>query len=118
MRIKTGVISIKKRRKILKRASGFFGAAHRRYKVAKEQVMHAMRYEFVHRRQRRRDFRSLWISRINAAARMNGLTYSKLIAGLNNAGADVDRKILAKLAIEDIAAFAKYVELAKSNLKH
>lgn len=117
MRIKTGVISIKKRRKILKRASGFFGAAHRRYKVAKEQVMHAMRYEFVHRRQRRRDFRRLWISRINAASRLNGITYSRLIDGLSKAGVDVDRKVLAKIAIEDNAAFAKYVELAKANLK-
>ncbi|HNW31381.1 MAG TPA: 50S ribosomal protein L20 [Caldisericia bacterium] len=118
MRVKGGIVARRRRKKVLNRASGFFGAAHRRFKIAKEQVLHAERYEFIHRRQRKRDFRRLWITRINAAARMNGITYSRLVAGLNGAGFEIDRKILAKLAIEDANAFTKLVELAKANLKN
>ncbi len=116
MRVKRGFVARHRRKKILARASGFFGAAHRRFKIAKEQVLHAERYEYIHRRERKRDFRRFWITRINIAARDNGITYSKLIAGLAKAGFATDRKILAKLAVEDPNAFTKIVELAKSNL--
>ncbi len=116
MRVKGGTVSRQRRKKVLNRASGFFGAAHRRFKTANEAVGHAERFEFVHRRQRKRDFRRLWITRINAATRENGLTYSKFIAGLAQAGFATDRKILAKLAIDDPNAFTKLVEMAKASI--
>lgn len=116
MRVKGGSVSRQRRKKILKRASGFFGASHKRFKCANEAVGHAERFEFIHRRQRKRDFRRLWITRINAATRENGLTYSKFIAGLAQVGFATDRKILAKLAIDDPNAFTKLVEMAKTNI--
>lgn len=116
MRVKTGTVTRARHKKVLKRAKGFFGASGRRYRVAHEAVIHAERYEFIHRRARKRDFRRLWIARINAASRENGITYSRLINGLSLAGFETDRKILAKTAIEDPAAFTKLVELAKSKL--
>jgi large subunit ribosomal protein L20 len=116
MRIKGGVTSRRRHKKVLKRAKGFFGAAHKRYRVAHEAVIHADRSQYIHRRTKKRDFRRLWITRINAASRENGISYSRFINGLSKAGFDTDRKILSKLAIEDPNTFTKLVELARSNL--
>ncbi|MCK5744181.1 MAG: 50S ribosomal protein L20 [Caldisericia bacterium] len=116
MRIKTGVTAKKRHKKVLKRAKGFFGAAHRRYKVANEAVMHAERSSFIHRRTKKRDFRRIWITRINAACRENGIAYSRFINGLKIAEFETDRKILSRLAIEDPNAFTAIVNLAKSKL--
>ncbi|MEZ4813485.1 MAG: 50S ribosomal protein L20 [Caldisericia bacterium] len=116
MRIKTGVTARKRHKKVLKRAKGFFGAAHKRFRVANEAVLHAERSAFIHRRSKKRDFRRLWITRINAATRDNGISYSRFINGLKLYEYETDRKILARLAIEDPNAFTKLVELAKSKL--
>ena len=114
MRIKRGVNAVKKRRKIMKLAKGYFGSKSRSYRIAREAVMKSQMYAFIGRRRKKRDFRKLWIARINAAARINGTTYSRFIAGLTKAGVEVNRKMLADLAVNDAAAFAKLVEVAKN----
>jgi len=112
-RVKRSIHAKKKRRAVLKLAKGYFGARSRLYRTATEAVERAMKYSYRDRRVRKRDFRKLWIARINAAARMNGITYSRLISGIKNAGVDLDRKILAELAVNDPGAFAKIVGIAK-----
>ena len=116
MRIKRGVNAVKKRRKILKSAKGYFGAKSKLYRVARQAVMKSGNYAFVGRKLKKRDFRSLWITRINAAARINGMSYSTLMHGLKVAGIDLNRKILADLAVNDAAAFAALCEQAKAKL--
>lgn len=115
-RIKRSVHSKKKRRKVLERASGYKGARGRRYRTANEQVMHAMQDAYRDRRARKGDFRRLWIARINAAARQNGMSYSRFIAGLKAADVEVDRKMLAEMAVTDAAAFADLVAVAAAAL--
>ena len=112
-RIKRSVHGKKKRRKVLERASGYKGARSRRYRTANEQVMHAMQDAYRDRRARKGEFRKLWITRINAAARQNGTTYSQLIAGLKAAEVEVDRKMLADMAVHDPAAFTEIVKVAE-----
>ena len=113
---KRGVQAKARHKKVLKQAKGFRGARSRTYKVAKQAVMRAGQYAYRDRRVKKRVFRSLWIVRINAAARENGLTYSKLIAGLKKASIDLDRKTLANIAVNDKEAFTKIAEEAKSQL--
>ena len=115
-RVKGGVHSRKQRRTVLERASGFRGARSRRYRIANEAVLHAQRYEYRDRRARKGDFRKLWITRINAAARQEGLSYSRFINGLREAGVEVDRKVLADLAVRDPEAFKSLVTVAKDAL--
>tara|TARA_Y100001970_G_scaffold111783_1_gene139486 strand:+ start:378 stop:737 length:360 start_codon:yes stop_codon:yes gene_type:complete len=115
-RVKRGVQAKARHKKVLKQAKGFRGARSRTYKVAKQAVMRAGQYAYRDRRVKKRVFRSLWIVRINAAARENGLTYSKLIAGLKKASIDLDRKTLANIAVNDKKAFTKIAEEAKSQL--
>ena len=115
-RVKRAVNAHKKRRVTLERASGYRGQRSRLYRKAKEQVTHSLVYSYRDRKARKGDFRKLWIQRINAAARANGLTYNRLIQGLKAAGVEVDRKILADLAVNDPAAFVVLVETAKSAL--
>ncbi|HHU42716.1 MAG: 50S ribosomal protein L20 [Bacillota bacterium] len=116
MRMKRGVNAAKKRRKILKRAKGYFGAKSKLYRVAKQAVMKSMQYAYVSRRLKKRDFRQLWITRINAAARQNDLSYSRLMHGLKEAGIDLNRKMLADIAVNDSQAFAKLCGEAKAAL--
>lgn len=113
-RVKSAVITRKKHKKILKRAKGYYGAKHYRFRQAKQAVMKSGMYAYVGRKDKKSNFRKLWIARINAAARMNGLTYSKLIAGLKKANVVVNRKMLAELAVNDAAAFTKIAEIAKN----
>ena len=115
-RVKRAVNAHKKRRVTLERASGYRGQRSRLYRKAKEQVTHSLVYSYRDRRARKGDFRQLWIQRINAAARQQGLTYNRFIQGLKAAGVEVDRKILADLAVNDIAAFNALVDEAKANL--
>ena len=115
-RVKRAVHSKKHRRAVLEQAQGYFGNKSRSYRAAHEQVMHSMQYAFRDRRARKGDFRQLWIQRINAAARLHGMSYSRLIAGLREAGVEVDRKILADLAVTDDQAFAALVEAARTAL--
>ncbi|MBY5034815.1 50S ribosomal protein L20 [Streptococcus gallolyticus] len=115
-RVKGGVVSRKRRKRILKLAKGYYGSKHLLFRTAKEQVMNSYYYAYRDRRQKKRDFRKLWITRINAAARMNGLSYSKLMNGLKKAEIDVNRKMLADLAVNDAAAFSALAEAAKSAL--
>ena len=112
-RVKTAIITRKKHKKVLKRAKGYYGAKHYRFRMAKQAVMKSGMYAYVGRKDRKSNFRKLWISRINAAARMNGLTYSKLIAGLKKANVVINRKMLAELAATDPKAFTEVAELAK-----
>ena len=112
-RVKGGVVSRKRRKRVLKLAKGYFGSKHTLDKTANEQVMKSLQYAYRDRRQKKRDFRKLWITRINAAARMNGLSYSKLMHGLKLAGIEVNRKMLADLAVSDAAAFATLANTAK-----
>lgn len=114
MRIKRGVNAIKKRRKILKQAKGYWGAKSKLYRVARQAVMKSQMYAYVGRKNKKRDFRKLWIARINAAARVNGLSYSKFMHGLKVAGIDLNRKVLADIAVSDAAAFAALAEKAKA----
>jgi large subunit ribosomal protein L20 len=116
MRIKRAVNAQKKKRKIMKMAKGYYGSRHSLYRVAKEQALKSGRYAYVGRKQRKRDFRQLWIARINAGARINGLSYSKLMHGLKLADINLNRKILSELAVSDAAAFATLCETAKSKL--
>lgn len=115
-RVTRGVHGRKSRRTVLKRAKGFRGARRRRYRVANETVLHAMRYQYRDRRTRKRDFRRLWITRINAGARQHGLSYSRFIHGLKLADVAVDRKVLADLAVREPDSFAKLVDVAKGAL--
>src|SRR5947209_20065316 len=115
-RVKRAVNAQKKRRVVLERASGYRGQRSRLYRKAKEQVTHSLVYSYNDRRKKKGDFRRLWIQRINAGARANGLTYNRFIQGLREAGVEVDRKILADLAVNDTAAFAALVETAKAAL--
>ena len=114
MRIKRGVNAVKKRRKILKQAKGDWGAKSKLYRVARQAVMKSQMYAYVGRKNKKRDFRQLWIARINAAARQNGLSYSKFMYGLKKNGIDLNRKVLADLAVNDSAAFAALCEKAKA----
>ena len=116
MRIKRAVNAVKKRRKILKLAKGYFGNKSKSYRIAREAVMKSLNYAYIGRRRKKRDFRQLWIARINAAARQNGISYSKLMHGLSVAGINLNRKVLADLAVNDAAAFTQLVEKAKAAL--
>ena len=113
-RVKTAIITRKKHKKILKRAKGYYGAKHYRFRMAKQAVMKSGMYAYIGRKDRKSNFRKLWIARINAAARMNGITYSKMIAGLKKANVVVNRKMLADLAITDPKAFTQLAEVAKN----
>ena len=112
-RVKTAIITRKKHKKILKRAKGYYGAKHYRFRMAKQAVMKSGKYAYVGRKDKKSNFRKLWIARINAAARMNGLTYSKLIAGLKKANVTINRKMLAEIAVTDEKAFKEIAEIAK-----
>lgn len=112
-RVKGGTVSKTRRRKVLKAAKGYFGSKHRLYKTAQEQVFHSGTYAFRDRRANKRNFRKLWITRINAACRLNEISYSKFISGLNKAGVEVNRKMLSELAIDDAKGFAQLVKIAK-----
>ena len=113
-RVKSGVQTKRRHKKVLKDASGYCGSKHRLYKSAKEQLMHSRVYAYRDRRQKKREFRKLWITRINAACRENDISYSKFIDGLNKAGVEIDRKMLSELAINDMDAFKELVKVAKS----
>ena len=116
-RVKNSVTTRARHKKVLKAAKGYFGSKHRLYKTAKEQLMHSGQYAFRDRRQKKRDFRKLWITRINAACRENEISYSRFIEGLNKAGVEVNRKMLSEIAIADPKAFAELVKTAKSGLE-
>ena len=115
-RVKRGVVARRRHRKVLNRAKGYYGARRKVYRVAKQAVIKAGQYSYRDRRQRKRDFRSLWITRINAAAREHGLSYSRFINGLKRAEVEIDRKVLADLAVHDKAAFKALAEKAQSSL--
>ena len=115
-RIKRAVTSHKKRRRIFKLAKGYFGAKSKQYKTAKAAVMKSMNYAYIGRKQKKRNFRQLWIARINAAARLNGLSYSRMMDGLKKSEVEINRKLLADLAVNDPAAFAQLAETAKKAL--
>ena len=115
-RAKGGVVTHRRHKKIIKQAKGHRGLRHKIFRRANESVMHALRYAYEHRRDKKGDFRRLWIMRINAAARLHGISYSRLIAGLTKAGVEVDRKVLADLAVRDDAAFGQVAEKAKAAL--
>ena len=115
-RVKGGTIHAARRKKVLNEAKGYFGSKHRLYRTAKEQVMHSLSYAYRDRRQKKRDFRKLWITRINAACRENEISYSKFIDGLNKAGLTVNRKMLSELAIDNPKAFSDLVIIAKDAL--
>ena len=114
MRIKRGVNAVKKRRKIFKLAKGYFGNKSKNYRIAREAVMKSLNYAYIGRKLRKRDMRRLWIARINAGARMNGMSYSVLMHGLKVAGIDLNRKVLADLAVSDEKAFAELCSKAKA----
>lgn len=116
-RVKTSVASRKRRKKTLKLAKGYYGAKHKLYRVAKQQVMKSYMYAYRDRKQKKRNFRKLWITRINAAARMNGLSYSKFMHGLKLANIDLNRKVLADLAVNDPAGFTALANQVKDVLK-
>ncbi|WP_294440310.1 50S ribosomal protein L20 [uncultured Slackia sp.] len=116
-RVKRAVNAHKKRRTILKRAKGYYGAKSRTYRAAKEQVQHSLQYQYRDRRNKKREIRRLWITRINAAARINGLSYSVFMNGLKKAGVELDRKVLSDMAITDPDAFAQLAEISKAALK-
>ena len=113
-RVKKGLNAHKRHKKVLKMAKGFYGAKHITFKAAKPATMRALRSAYVGRKNKKRDFRKLWIARINAAARMNDMSYSKLIGGLKKAGVDINRKMLSEMAVADPAAFAALCETAKN----
>ncbi|WP_110665079.1 50S ribosomal protein L20 [Salinicola halophilus] len=113
-RVKRGVVARRRHKKVMKQAKGYYGARSRVFRVAKQAVIKAGQYAYRDRRQRKRQFRALWITRINAAARNNGMSYSRFIAGLKQAGIEIDRKVLADLAVHEKAAFTALVEKAKA----
>ena len=113
-RVKNGVQTKRRHKKVLKEASGYFGSKHRLYKSAKEQLMHSSVYAYRDRKQKKREFRKLWITRINAACRMNDISYLKFIDGLNKAGVTINRKMLSEIAINDEDAFKELVNIAKT----
>lgn len=115
-RVKRAVNAHKMRRTVLNRAKGYYGAKSRSYRAAKEQVQHSLQYQYRDRRAKKREIRRLWITRINAAARINGLSYSVFMNGLKKAGVELDRKVLADMAVNDADAFAALVEVAKKAL--
>ena len=115
-RARSGFVSRRRHKKVLKLAKGHRGARHRLFRQANESVMHALQYAYEHRRDRKGQFRRLWIARINAAARLNGLSYSQLVNGLTKAGVQVDRKVLADLAVRDAEAFAQVAQTARGAL--
>ncbi len=115
-RVKRGNVARKRRKKVLKLAKGYYGAKSRLFRVANQQVMKSLQYAYRDRRQRKRDFRKLWITRINAAARTNGISYSKFINGLKKAGVEINRKMLADMAVNDKNSFDELVKVAKSSL--
>lgn len=115
-RVKGGTVTRRRRKRVLKLAKGYYGSKHRLFRTANEQVMRSLVYAYRDRRQRKRDFRKLWIVRINAAARTNGLSYNKFMHGLKLAGIEVNRKILADLAVNDINAFNNLAEVAKQKV--
>ena len=115
-RVKSGVERRKRRNRVLKLAKGYYGSKHRLYKTANEQVMRSFNYAYRDRRQRKREFRKLWITRINAAARQNGLSYSAMMHGLKVAGIDINRKMLADLAVADAQAFTQLADTAKKSV--
>lgn len=115
-RVKRSINARKKRRKVLARAKGYYGMKSRSYRNAKQQVQHSLQYQYRDRRNKKREFRKLWISRINAAARMNGMSYSVFMNGLKKAGVELDRKILADMAVNDPQAFTALAEVAKAAL--
>ncbi|KKE79025.1 50S ribosomal protein L20 [Oceanobacillus caeni] len=116
-RVKGGTVTRQRRKRVLKLAKGYYGSKRTLFKTAKQQVIKSGQYAYRDRRQRKRDFRKLWIARINAAARLNGISYSKLMHGLKVAGIDINRKMLSDLAVNDEKAFAQLVEQAKGALK-
>lgn len=116
-RVKRGNVARKRRNKVLKLAKGFRGSHHRLFRTANQQVMKALRYAYADRRKRKRDFRRLWIARINAAARMHGMSYSQLMGGLKKADIQLNRKMLSQMAILDPASFQKVLEIASQSLK-
>ncbi len=113
-RVKTAKITRRRHKKILKQAKGYYGAKHYRFRNANQAVLKSLSYAYVGRKDRKSDFRKLWIARINAAARMNGITYSKLIAGLKKANVTINRKMLAEIAVNDAAAFTEIANIAKN----
>jgi large subunit ribosomal protein L20 len=117
MRVKAGIVTRRRHKKILKMAEGYRGAASRRFKVANEAVMHALKYSYINRRERKREFRKLWITRINALSRQYDLTYSRFINGLKLANIEIDRKILADMAVNDPVIFEELVKKAKKALE-
>lgn len=116
-RVKNGTIHRARRKKVMKQAKGYFGSKHRLYKTAKEQVMHSGAYAYRDRRQKKRDFRKLWITRINAGCRENDISYSRFIDGLSKAGVEVNRKMLSEIAIDNPTAFTELVKVAKAGLE-
>lgn len=116
-RVKGGLVSRRRRKKVLKLAKGYFGSKHTLYRTANEQVMRSMKYAYRDRKQRKRNFRKLWITRINAQARVEGISYSQLMNGLHKANIDINRKMLADMAVNDQKAFKLLVEKAKAALK-
>ncbi|AXF55858.1 50S ribosomal protein L20 [Salicibibacter kimchii] len=116
-RVKGGTVARSRRKKVLKLAKGYYGSKHRLFRTAQQQVRKSLQYAYRDRRQRKRDFRKLWITRINAAARLNGLSYNRLMHGLKQADINVNRKMLAELAVNDKDAFADLAEKAKAELK-
>ena len=112
-RVKNGAVTKARHKKVLKQAKGYFGSKHRLYKTAKEQLMHSGQYAFRDRKQKKRDFRKLWITRINAACRENEISYSRFIEGLTKAGVEINRKMLSEIAINDPKAFSELVKVAK-----
>ncbi len=115
-RVKRGVTAHRRHKKILRQAKGYYGNRSKIYRVANQAVMRSLQYAYAHRKLRKRDFRKLWIARINAACRMNNMSYSRFINGLNKAGVEINRKVLADLAITDAKAFSDLVEVAKKAL--
>ncbi len=116
-RVKRGYVKHRRHLKILKLAKGYRASNSKLFRIANQQVLHSLCYSFAHRRKKKGDFRKLWITRINAAARMNGISYSRMMNGLKNANVDVNRKVLAELAVNDAPAFNQFAEIAKANLK-
>ena len=112
-RVKNGAVTKARHKKVLKQAKGYFGSKHRLYKTAKEQVMNSLQYAYRDRKQRKRDFRKLWITRINAACRQNDISYSRFIEGLTKAGVEVNRKMLSEIAINDSKMFSEFVKVAR-----